>query len=121
MNPNDWTKTSNGSNSNLDGTDGDVMIHTPKFYGKSGSNGNKRWVRISTVKVDASWVEIPEMFVSAYRITTFVDSDRSKVASVVNTTEDYRGGGNRADFDQYLSTDKFKTDLGKPRTGMSRD
>lgn len=121
LNPNDWTKTSNGSNSNLDGTDGDVMIHTPKFYGKSGSNGNKRWVRISTVKVDASWVEIPEMFVSAYRITTFVDSDRDKVASVVNTTEDYRGGGNRADFDQYLSTDKFRTDLGKPRTGISRN
>lgn len=121
LDPNDWTKTSNGSNSSLDGTDGDVMIHIPKFYGKSGSNGNKRWVRISTVKVDASWVEIPEMFVSAYRITTFVDSDRGKVASVVNTTEDYRGGGNRADFDQYLSTDKFKTDLGKPRTGISRD
>lgn len=121
LNPNDWTKTSNGSNSNLDGTDGDVMIHIPKFYGKSGSNGNKRWVRISTVKVDASWVEIPEMFVSAYRITTFVDSDGGKVASVVNTTEDYRGGGNRADFDQYLSTDKFRTDLGKSRTGISRD
>lgn len=121
LNPNDWTKTSNGSNSNLDGTDGDVMIHTPKFYGKSGSNGNKRWVRISTVKVDASWVEIPEMFVSAYRITTFVDSGIGKVVSVVNTTEDYRGGGNRADFDQYLSTDKFRTDLGKPRTGISRN
>lgn len=120
LNPNDWTKTSNGSNSNLDGTDGDVMIHTPKFYGKSGSYGNKRWVRISTVKVDASWVEIPEMFISAYRITTFVDSDRSKVASVVNTTENYRGGGNRDNFDQYLSTDKFRTDLGKPRTGISR-
>lgn len=120
LNPNDWTKTSNGFNSNLDGTDGDVMIHTPKFYGKSGSNGNKRWVRISTVKVDASWVEIPEMFISAYRITTFVDSDKGKVASVVNTTEGYRGGGDRADFDQYLSTDKFRTDLGKPRTGISR-
>lgn len=120
LNPNDWTKTSNGSNSNLDGTDGDVMIHTPKFYGKSGSNGNKRWVRISTVKVDASWVEIPEMFISAYRITTFVDSDKDKVASVVNTTEGYRGGGNRANFDQYLSTDKFRTDLGKPRSGISR-
>lgn len=119
LNPNDWTKTSNGSNSNLDGTDGDVMIHTPKFYGKSGYNGNKRWVRISTVKVDASWVEIPEMFISAYRITTFVDSDKGKIASVVNTTEGYRGGGDRANFDQYLSTDKFRTDLGKPRTGIS--
>lgn len=121
LNPNDWSKKSNGEPSHLDGTDGDVMIHTPKFYGKSGSNGNKRWVRISTVKVDASWVEIPEMFISAYRITTFVDSDKAKVASVVNTTEGYRGGGDRANFDQYLSTDKFRTDLGKPRTGISRD
>lgn len=120
LNPNDWSKKSNGEPSHLDGTDGDVMIHTPKFYGKSGSNGNKRWVRISTVKVDASWVEIPEMFISAYRITTFVDSDKGKVASVVNTTEGYRGGGDRANFDQYLSTDKFKTDLGKPRSGISR-
>lgn len=120
LNPNDWSKTSNGFNSNLDGTDGDVMIHTPRFYGKSGSNGNKRWVRISTVQIDASWTEIPEMFISAYRITTFVDSDKCKVASVVNTTEGYRGGGDRANFDQYLSTDKFKTDLGKPRSGISR-
>ena len=120
LNPNDWSKKSNGEPSHLDGTDGDVMIRTPKFYGKSGSNGNKRWVRISTVKVDASWTEIPEMFISAYRITTFVDSDKGKVASVVNTTEGYRGGGDRANFDQYLSTDKFRTDLGKPRTGISR-
>ena len=120
LNPNDWSKKSNGEPSHLDGTDGDVMIHTPKFYGKSGSNGNKRWVRISTVKVDASWIEIPEMFISAYRITTFVDSDKGKIASVVNTTEGYRGGGDRANFDQYLSTDKFRTDLGKPRTGISR-
>lgn len=120
LNPNDWLKKSNGEPSHLDGTDGDVMIRIPRFYGKSGSNGNKRWVRISTVKVDASWTEIPEMFISAYRITTFVDSDKDKVASVVNTTEGYRGGGDRANFDQYLSTDKFRTDLGKPRTGISR-
>lgn len=120
LNPNDWSKKANGEPSVLDGTDGDVMIHIPKFYGKSGSNRNKRWVRISTVKVDASWVEIPEMFVSAYRITTFIDSSKGKAASVVNTTEGYRGGGDRANFDQYLSTDKFKTDLGKPRTNISR-
>ena len=120
LNPNDWSKKSNGEPSHLDGTDGDVMIHTPRFYGKSGSNGNKRWVRISTVQIDASWTEIPEMFISAYRITTFFDSDKGKVASVVNTTEGYRGGGDRANFDQYLSTDKFRTDLGKPRTGISR-
>ena len=120
LNPNDWTKTSNGSNSNLDGTDGDVMIHTPKFYGKSGSNGNKRWVRISTVKVDASWVEIPEMFISAYRNTIYSDGDVTKVASVVNTDEKYRGGGRRSAYDEYLTTDQFKTDLGKPVSNITR-
>ena len=120
LNPNDWSKTSNGSNSNLDGTDGDVMIHTPKFYGKSGSNGNKRWVRISTVKVDASWVEIPEMFISAYRNTIYTDGDTTKIASVVSTDTKYRGGGRRSEYDQYLSTDQFKTDLGKPVSNISR-
>lgn len=120
LNPNDWTKTSNGSNSNLDGTDGDVMIHTPKFYGKSGSNGNKRWVRISTVKVDASWVEIPEMFISAYHNTIYTDGDTTKIASVVSTDAKYRGGGRRSAYDEYLTTDQFKTDLGKPVSNISR-
>lgn len=120
LNPNDWTKTSKGSNSNLDGTDGDVMIHTPKFYGKSGSNGNKRWVRISTVKVDASWVEIPEMFISAYHNTIYTDGDTTKIASVVSTDAKYRGGGRRSEYDQYLATDQFKTDLGKPVSNISR-
>ena len=120
LNPNDWSKKANGSNSNLDGTDGDVMIHTPRFYGKSGSNGNKRWVRISTTKIDPSWVEIPEMFVSAYRNTIYTDGDTTKVASVVSTDAKYRGGGIRSAYDEYLATDQFKTDLGKPVSGINR-
>lgn len=119
LDPNDWSKKADGTPSVLDGTDGDVMVHIPKFYGKSGSNGNKRWVRIATTKIDSSWVEIPEMFVSAYCVTTYTDSDTPKVASVVNTTANYRGGENIADYDQYLSTDKFRTDLGKPITNKS--
>ena len=99
LDPNDWSKKADGTPSVLDGTDGDVMVHIPKFYGKSGSNGNKRWVRIATTRIDSSWVEIPEMFVSAYRITTFDDSGTPKIASVVNTTTNYRGGNNDADFD----------------------
>lgn len=120
LNPNDWSKKSNGEPSHLDGTDGDVMIRTPRFYGKSGSNGNKRWVRISTVKVDASWVEIPEMFISAYHNTIYTDEDTTKVASVVSTDAKYRGGGRRSEYDQYLTTDQFKTDLGKPVSNISR-
>lgn len=122
LDPNDWSKKADGTPSVLDGTDGDVMVHIPKFYGKSGSNGNKRWVRIATTKIDPSWVEVPEMFVSAYKVTLHKDTDsnKAKVASVVNTTANYRGGSNRADYDKYLSTDKFRTDLGKPITNISR-
>ena len=120
LDPNDWSNKANGSPSFLDGTDGDVMVHTPRFYGKSGSYGNKRWVRISTIKIDPSWVEIPEMFISAYRNTIYTDGDATKVASVVSTDAKYRGGGRRVKYDQYLSTDQFKTDLGKPVSNISR-
>lgn len=125
--PDDWAYKEDGSTpSVLDGTDGTVRVHTPKFYGKSGSNGNKRWVRISLVKLDDSWVEIPELLIDAYRNT--VDNTVSatpKAVSVVNTTEAFRGGGNRARFDEYLTTeldtkDAFRSDLGKPRTNVSR-
>ena len=120
LDPNDWSNKADGTPSVLDGTDGDVMVHIPKFYGKSGSNGNKRWVRISTVKVDASWVEIPEMFISAYHNTIYTDGNTTKIASVVSTDAKYRGGGRRSEYDQYLSTDQFKTDLGKPVSNISR-
>ena len=121
LDPNDWSKKADGTDSVLDGTDGDVMVRTPKFYGKSGSDGDKRWVRISTVQIDASWVEIPELYVSAYRNTIYTDTDNlTKVASVVNTTANYRGGGRRTAYDDYLSTDPFRTDLGKPVSNISR-
>lgn len=120
LDPNDWSNKADGTPSVLDGTDGDVMVHTPKFYGKSGSNGNKRWVRISTVKLDASWVEIPEMFISAYHNTIYNDGNTTKIASVVSTDAKYRGGGRRSSYDEYLSTDQFKTDLGKPVSNISR-
>lgn len=125
--PDDWAYKEDGSTpSVLDGADGTVRVHTPKFYGKSGSNGNKRWVRISLVKLDDSWVEIPELLIDAYRNT--VDNTVSatpKAVSVVNTTEAFRGGGNRTQFDEYLTTeldtkDAFRSDLGKPRTNVSR-
>lgn len=125
--PDDWAYKEDGvTPSILDGTDGTVRVHTPKFYGKSGSDGNKRWVRISTVQIDDSWAEIPEMLIDAYRSTVdTTDSSAPKAVSVVNTTQAFRGGGNRAQFDEYLTTklktkDVFRSDLGKPRTNISR-
>lgn len=121
LNPNDWLQKADETPSVLDGTDGTVRVHIPKFYGKSGVEGTKRWVRMSTIKMDNTWIEIPEMLVDAYRST--VDTTVSatpKAVSVVNTTAQFRGGGNRTANDTYLDTDAFRSDLGKPRTNISR-
>lgn len=121
LDPNDWSKKADGGNSVLDGTDGTVRVHIPKFYGKSGVEGTKRWVRMSTIKMDNTWIEIPKMLVDAYGST--VDTTVSatpKAVSVVNTTAQFRGGGNRTANDTYLDTDAFRSDLGKPRTNISR-
>lgn len=121
LDPNDWSKKADGGNSVLDGTDGTVRVHIPKFYGKSGVEGTKRWVRMSTIKMDNTWIEIPEMLVDAYRST--VDTTVSatpKAVSVVNTTAQFRGGGNRTANDTYLDTNASRSDLGKPRTNISR-
>jgi hypothetical protein len=118
LNPNDWSQKADGTPSVLDGTDGTVRVHIPKFYGKSGVEGTKRWVRMSTIKMDNTWIEIPEMLVDAYRST--VNQTGNKAVSVVNTTAQFRGGGNRTANDAYLDTDAFRSDLGKPRTNISR-
>lgn len=118
LDPNDWSKKADGTPSVLDGTDGTVRVHIPKFYGKSGVEGTKRWVRMSTIKMDNTWIEIPEMLVDAYRST--VNQTGNKAVSVVNTTAQFRGGGNRTANDTYLDTDAFRSDLGKPRTNISR-
>ena len=121
LDPNDWSKKITGEDSVLDGTDGTVRVHTPKFYGKSGTNvqdSNKKWVRISTIKMDDTWIEIPEMLIDAYRST--VNQTGNKAVSVVNTTAQFRGGDNRTANDTYLDTDAFRSDLGKPRTNISR-
>lgn len=121
LDPNDWRKKITGEASVLNGTDGTVRVHIPKFYGKSGTNvqdPNKKWVRMSTIKMDDTWTEIPEMLVDAYRST--VDQTGNKAVSVVNTAARFRGGGNRTANDTYLGTDAYRSDLGKPRTNISR-
>lgn len=122
LNPNNWAFKEDGvTPSVLDGTDGTVRVHTPKFYGRSWEDGNKRRVRISLVKIDDTWQEIPEMFVDAYKSTLDATvPSTTKAVSVVNTTTTFRGGSGRSDYDVYLDTDPFRTDLGKPRTNVRR-
>lgn len=113
LDPNDWSKKEDGTPSKLDGTDGVVRIHIPRFYGKSEEDGNKRRVRISLSYIDDTWDVIPEMVIDAYRPTEY----SGKFMSVVNNTADYRGGNRSTSYD---GDDIFKSTLGKPRTYLTR-
>lgn len=123
LNADNWAYMEDGTTpSVLDGSEGTVRVDTgAKFYGKSWVNGTKHQVRISTVQIDSTWTEIPRMVIDAYRSTVdTTDASTPKAVSVVNTTAAFRGGNNNADRDAYIDTDPFRTDLGKPRTNISR-
>lgn len=114
----------------LNGYEGTVRVYCPAFYIKSTVDGNIAKVWLSTVKIDDTYTYQPEILIDAYRSTVLHNvpnnmgylstlNDGSAI-SVVNTNAYCRGGGNREEYDQYLTTDQFKTDLGKPITNISR-
>ena len=122
--------------SRLDGYDGTVRVYCPSFYIKSQIIGDTRRVWLSTVKIDNSWTYQPEVLIDAYRSTVLNTVPENmgylstlpvnSAISVVNTATYCRGGGNRSDYDKYLTgadvttLDIFRTDLGKPRTRLDR-
>lgn len=114
----------------LNGYDGTVRVYCPNFYIKSVIDGTKRRVWISTVKIDNSYAYQHEILADAYR-STVLNTVPDKMGylsklpvnsaiSVVNTHDYCRGGGNRSEYDIYLETDPFRSDLCKPRTDISR-
>lgn len=120
----------------LDGYDGTVRVYCPSFYIKSKIIGDKRQVWLSTVKIDNTWTYQPEILIDAYRSTVLNTVPENmgylstlpanSAISVVNTATYCRGGGDRSDYDKYLTgtdgteIDIFRTDLGKPRTNLNR-
>lgn len=119
LDANNWNYKEDGTPSILDGTDGTVRIEIPRFFGRSWEIGDIRQVRISTMCLDETWQEIPHMVIDAYRFT--VDRTNNLALSIVNTDPQFRGGSNSPSYDQYLETDIFRTQLGKPATALSRD
>lgn len=115
----------------LNGYDGTVRVYCPAFYIKSTVDDNVAKVWLSTFKIDGTYTYQPEILVDAYRSTVLnaVPENMGYLStlpvnsaiSVVNTNAYCRGGGNRSESDQYLATDPFRTDLGKPRTYISRN
>ena len=106
----------------LDGTDGNLQVHTPRWYIKSYMpESGTAWVRQSNVYIDNTWTVVPEMVLDPDgACIDRTDTSNLKLCDVVNTTATYRGGGNRSSYDSYLETDPYRTDLGKRITGISR-
>lgn len=102
----DWTSATR------DGSKGQVMVEIPEMWMKFEIDGDMRRVLLSPVAI-GGFKHYQKRYVSAYEAT--VQRSTNKLASVVNTTEDYRGGRNDASFD-----DTAYTLLGKPAGGYSK-
>ena len=115
----------------LNGYDGEVMVLVPEFWIKSWDTDTRREVRISPSKIDDTWEHQPKILIAAYHDTVLntipenmgylstleVDS----ALSVMNTNSYCRGGNNSSIYDAYITSDRFRSLLGKPRTYISRN
>jgi hypothetical protein len=95
----DSTKRDNGAAANLDGTDGQVMVEIPAHYRKFEVEGTIHRCFISQ-HVLPGFHLVPTCYRSAYEAA--IDSTTSsapKLASVVNTSAEFRGGNNTTGWD----------------------
>lgn len=115
----------------LNGYEGEVMVEVPEFWIKSWDTDTRREVRISPVKIDDTWEHQPRMLISPYHDTVLntvpenmgylSTLEANSAISVVNINTYCRGGDNSASYDKYITSDRFRSMLGKPRTKISRD
>lgn len=114
----------------LNGYDGEVMVLVPEFWIKSWDTDTHREVRISPSKIDDTWEHQPRILIAAYHDTvlnTIPENmgylstlEANSALSVMNTNSYCRGGDNSSTYDAYITSDRFKSLLGKPRTNISR-
>lgn len=116
LDPTDWTKKVGGAASNLDGTDGQVMLEYPDFYFKVEMNtpsAGKHQIKISQYPI-TGFKRVFKHYVSAYEAAA--SRSTTKLASVINTGTDYRGGDNTSAWD---AADNSL--LGKPVTKLKNE
>lgn len=109
----DSTKKENGTAAVLDGTDGQVMVEIPAHYRKTTLNSDQGYMdtEISLFPFDGAIV-VPRTLVGAYEAS--LDRENNILCSVVNTTDNFRGGANVADWDG-----TYRSLLGLPATNIS--
>lgn len=111
----DWSANEDGTPIKKDGSDGMVMIEIPEFYVKFQSKNGIDSMSISEYALDG-YTLVKKQYVSAYEATVDrTNTNTLKLASVVNTTANFRGGNNDASKDEAENTQ-----LGMPVTTTSR-
>lgn len=114
----------------LNGYDGTVRVYCPEFYIKSTVEGTVCKVFITPIKIDDTYTHQSAVLIDAYRSTVLNTVPENmgylstlpvnSAISVVNNNIYCRGSKNRNNYDTYLTTDQFRTDLNKPRTFISK-
>ena len=113
----DWSKKEDGTNSVLDGTDGNVMVDTGNdFYMKFVPSDTSPEAWCSLYQIDSTWIKVPRMFISAYGLS--VDSSTSKAYSCCNETDSFKGGNST--YTPEDTTNVARNMLGKPKSNISR-
>lgn len=107
----DSTKKEDGTSADLSGAAGQVMVEIPEHYRRFVVIGTKRRVLLSAKAIDG-FTKVPKMYISAYEAA--LDRTNNKLASVVNTTTQYRGGSNTSAWDG-----TYRSLLGMPATNIS--
>lgn len=111
----DWSANEDGTPIKKDGSDGMVMIEIPEFYVKCQSKNGIDSMSISEYALDG-YTLVKKQYVSAYEATIDrTNTSTLKLASVVNTTANFRGGNNDATKDEAENTQ-----LGMPLTATNR-
>lgn len=102
----DWT------GADRSGARGQVMVEIPAHYRKFETEGTLRRVLLSELPLPG-YEAVPLAYVSAYQAT--VDRGTNTLASVVNTSAQFRGGDNDASRDG-----TYRSLLGLPATTVRR-
>jgi len=100
LDPDDWSKKADGSASNLDGTDGQVMVEVPDYYRKVENPSADVYQHKISLYPISGFTKVNKFYVGAYRAA--LNRSTLALASVKNATATYRGG---QDNDEYDGTD----------------
>ena len=112
----DSTKNSAGGNATLDGTDGHVMVEIPEHYARFWTEtvGSDTYANAAiSMYALPNFKKVSKHYISAFEAS--IDRTNSKLASVINTTAQYRGGNNTSAWDANANSL-----LGRPVTSLTR-